>query len=143
MTKKERINELHDLTRAFCKDNLTEELNSYVDRLIDMLGRSKKYDVGKGKIEVLASAVVCVVARLNFLFDKKNDNYISIDKICDYYGTKKRTIETKANEIESVCKIMVGHEGLCGEEISDALTFIEFENGMVITKAMAKEHGII
>ena len=143
MTKKERINELHDLTGAFCKDNLTEEFNSYVDRLIDMLGRSNKYNFGKGKIEVLASAVVCVVARLNLLFDKKNDNYISIEKICDYYGTKKRTIETKANEIESVCKIMVGHEGLCGEEISDALTFIEFQNGMVITKAMAKEYGII
>ena len=143
MTKKERINELHGLTGAFCKDNLTEELNSYVDRLIDMLVRSKKYDVGKGKIEILASAVVCVVARLNFLFDKKNDNYISIDNICDYYGTKKRTIETKSNEIESVCKIMIGHEGLCGEEITDALTFIEFENGMVITKAVAKEYGII
>jgi hypothetical protein len=143
MTKKERINELHDLAGAFCKDNLTDELNSYVDRLIDMLIRSKIYDVGKGKIEILASAVVCVVARLNFLFDKKNDNHISIDKICNYYGTKKRTIEKKANEIESVCKIMIGHEGLCGEEISDALTFIEFQNGMVITKAMAKEYGII
>ena len=143
MTKKERINELHDLTRLFCKDCLTEELNSYVDRLIDMLFRNKKYDVGKGKIEILASAVVCVIARLNFLFDKKSDNYISIDKICDYYGTKKSTMEKKAKEIESVCKIMVGHEGLCGEEISDALTFIEFENGVVMTKAMAKEHGII
>lgn len=143
MTKKEKINELHDLAGAFCKDNLTDELNSYVDRLIDMLIRSKTYDVGKGKIEILASAVVCVVARLNFLFDKKNDNHISIDKICNYYGTKKRTIEKKANEIESVCKIMIGHEGLCGEEISDALTFIEFQNGMVITKAMAKEYGII
>lgn len=143
MTKKERIIQLHGLTGAFCKDNLTEELNSYVDRLIDMLVKSKRYDVDRGKIEILASAVVCVVARLNLLFDKKTDNHISMDKICDYYGTKKRTIETKANEIESVCKIMVGHEGLCGEEISDALTFIEFENGMVITKAMAKEYGIL
>jgi len=143
MVKKERINELHDLTRAFCKENLTEEFNSYMDRLIDILVKSKKYDIGKGKIEILASAVVCVIARLNLLFDKKNDNYISIDRICDYYGTKKRTIETKAHEIESVCKIMIGHEGICSEEISDALTFIEFENGMIITKAMAKEHGII
>jgi len=143
MTKKERINELHDLTRLFCKDHLTEELNSYVDRLIDMLGRNKKYDVGKGKIEILASAVVCVIARLNLLFDKKSANHISIDKICDYYGTKKITVEKKAEEIESVCKIMLGHEGLCAEEISDALTLIEFENGMIITKAMAKEHGII
>lgn len=141
--RKERIKELHDLTRAFCKDHLTEEINSYVDRLIDMLVRSKKYDVGKGKTEILASAVVCVVARLNLLFDKKSDNHTSIDKICEYYGTKKRTIEIKASEIESVCKIMIGHEGLCGEEISDALTFIEFENGVIITKAMAREYGII
>jgi hypothetical protein len=143
MTKKERINELHDLTGAFCKDHLTEDLNSYVDRLIDMLVGSKKYDVCKGKMEILASAVVCVVARLNFLFDKENDNYISVDNICDYYGTKKRTIEAKAKEIESICKIMIGHEGLCRGEISDALTFIEFKNGMIITKAMAKEYGII
>ena len=143
MTKKERMKELHDVTGAFCKDHLTEEYHSYVDRLIDLLGRSKKYDVGKGRIEILASAVIFVVARLNFLFDKKTDNYISIDLITDYYGTKKITMEKKAKEIESVCKIMVGHEGLCREEISDALTFIEFENGVVITKAMAKEHGII
>jgi hypothetical protein len=143
MTKKERINELHALARSFCKDNLTEEYNSYVDRLIDMLCRSNDYDVEKGKIEVLASAVVCVIARLNLLFDKNNENYIPIGKICDYYGTKKITIEKKAKEIESVCKIMVGHEGLCAEEISDALTFIEFQNGVVITKAMAKEYGII
>jgi len=108
-----------------------------------MLIKSKQYDFNKGKIEILASAVLCVVARLNLLFDKKSDNYISINKISDYFGTKKKTIETKADEIGSVCKIMVGHEGLCREEISDALTFIEFENGMVITKAMAKEYGII
>jgi len=143
MAKKERINELHNLAGAFCKDNLTEELNSYVDKLIDMLGRSKKYDVRKGKIEILASAVLCVIARLNFLFDKNNSNCISIDKICDYFGTKKSTIMTKANNIESICRIRFGQEGLCREEISDALTFVELPNGMVITKAMAKEQGII
>jgi len=141
--RKDRIKELHELTGAFCKDHLTEEINSYVDRLIDMLVRSKKYDVDKGKIEILASAVVCVVARLNLLFDKKNDICISLDNICEYYGTKNKTIEIKAREIESVCKIMIGHEGLCGKEISDALTFIEFENGVIITKAMAREYGII
>jgi len=141
--KKVRIEELHDLTRAFCRDHSTKEISSYVDRLIEILVGSEKYDVGKGKIDILASAVVCVVARLNLLFDEKSDNHISINDICDYFGTKKRTIELKSKEIESVCKIMLGHEGLCREEISDAFTFIEFENGMIITKAMAKEQGII
>jgi hypothetical protein len=37
----------------------------------------------------------------------------------------------------------MGHEGLCSQEISDELTFIQLPNGMVITKAMAKKHRII
>jgi phosphopentomutase len=142
MTKKKRVDELHGLTRAFCKDHLTEEYRSYVDRLINMLDNSK-YDLEKGNIKILASAAVCVVARLNLLFDKKSNDHITIGKICDYYGTKKITIEKKAKEMESVCNIMLGHEGLCKEEISDALTFLQFEDGTVITKAMAKEHGIL
>ena len=143
MTKKERVDKLYGLTRAFCKENLNKELSMYADRLIDMLTKSDKYDVGVGKIEILAAAVVYVIAKLNLLCEKNNRDCMSIDKICDYYGTKIRTVETKAKKIESVCSIMIGHEGLCREEISDAFTFLQFEDGTVITKAMAKEHGII
>ncbi len=143
MTKEERIKELRVLTGAFCRDNLNKELNSYVGRLIDMLNRNENYDICKGKIEILASALVCVIARLNLLFDDKSKLHISIDKICEYYGTNSKTVEMRAKKIESACNILLGHEGLCGEEISDAFTFLEFENGTIITKAMAKQHGII
>lgn len=143
MTEKERVDKLYNLTRAFCKEKLNKEISIYTDRLIGMLTKSDKYDVGAGKIEILAAAVVYVIAKLNLLCEKNNRDGMSIDKICDYYGTKKKTIETKAKKIESVCNIMVGHEGLCKEEISDAFTFLQFEDGTIITKAMAKEHGII
>jgi hypothetical protein len=143
MTKKEKIEKLHDLARAFCKKYLNKELSVYVGRLIEMVLKSNKYDVDRGKIEILAAAIVHIIAKLNLLYDAENKYHISIDNICDYYGVKKRTVETKAKKIESICKIMVGHEGLCGEEISDALTFLQFENGTIISKAMAKEHGII
>ena len=143
MTKKERIKMLHDLTRAFCKTNLNKEYYVYIEKLIDMLIQNNKYDIDKGKIEILASAVVCIIAKLNLLFEKENDSHISIDIICDHFGANKRAVKNRVKEIESVCNIMMGHEGLCSEEISDALTFLQFENGMIITKAMAKEHGII
>ena len=143
MTKKERIDKLHDLTKVFYKKNKNKELSIYAGRLVDMLINSNKYDIGRGDLNILAAAVVYIIAKLNLLCDIKNKNQISVDNICDYYGTNKKTVEIKAKKIESVCKIMVGHEGLCGEEISDALTFLQFENGMIITKAMAKEHGII
>ena len=143
MTKKERIDKLHDLTKVFYKKNKNKELSIYAGRLVDMLINSNKYDIGRGDLNILAAAVVYIIAKLNLLCDIKNKNQISVDNICDYYGTNKKTVEIKAKKIESACKIMVGHEGLCGEEISDALTFLQFENGMIITKAMAKEHGII
>jgi hypothetical protein len=37
----------------------------------------------------------------------------------------------------------MGHAGLCDEEISDGLTFVQLSNGVVLTKRMAKEMGII
>ena len=143
MAKKDKIDELLDLTRAFYKTNKNKNLKIYSDRLVDMLIKSEKYDISKGSMEILAAAIVYVIAKLNLLCDMKDNNHMSIDNICDYYGIKKKTVEIKAKKIESICKIMVGHEGLCGEEISDALTFLQFENGTIISKAMAKKQGII
>ena len=85
-----------------------------------------------------------VIARLNFLFDKKNNkNYISMDSVYEYLGTKRGTVAMRAAEIETVCKISISHEGLCSQNISDELTFIQLPNGMVLTKAMAKKADII
>jgi hypothetical protein len=86
---------------------------------------------------------VYVVARLNFLFDRSSPNYLPPDTICGFLGTKKGTVSARAAEIEKVCRIRMGHEGLCSEEISDGLTLVQLSNGMVLSKCMAKEMGIM
>jgi tRNA(Met) C34 N-acetyltransferase TmcA len=66
-----------------------------------------------------------------------------MDKIWEYFGTKRGMVSVRATEIEKVCKISLGQEGLCSEEISDQFTFIQLPNGMVIPRALAKKEGFI
>lgn len=58
-------------------------------------------------------------------------------------GTKKTTVSARASDIEKVFKIRMGHEGLCNTEISDSLTFVRLPNGLVLSKKMAKEMGVL
>jgi hypothetical protein len=37
----------------------------------------------------------------------------------------------------------MGHKGLCNAEITDSLTYVQLPNGIILTKAMAKEMGIL
>ena len=92
---------------------------------------------------IWGAAVVYVIAGLNFLFDRRRPHYLSPDVIWEYFGTKKGTLKTRAKEIEKVCRIRIGQEGLCSAEISDSLTFVELPNGLVLTKKMAREMDIM
>jgi hypothetical protein len=115
----------------------------YTTALWGLIGRKRNYVITGESKEVWASAVVYVIARLNFLFDRQSTNYLPPDTICNFFGTKKGTVSAKAAEIERACRIRTGHEGLCSEELSDSFTFVELSNGMVVSKRMAKEMGII
>ena len=90
-----------------------------------------------------ADAVVDVIAGLNYLFDRSSPNYLHPDLIWEYFGVKKGTVKARAKEIEKVCRIHMGQEGLCSTEISDTLTLVELPNGFVLTKKMAREMGYI
>ena len=141
--KLRRIQDVLTLLEEFSKQHLSPELSRFVFKLWEHIGKKRNYIITGGKKEAWASAVVYVIARLNFLFDKNNPNYLPPDTICGFFGSKKTTVAARASEIEKVCKIHMGQEGLCSPEISDSLTFVELPNGMVLTKKMAREMGII
>ena len=112
-------------------------------KLWEQIGRKRNYVITGGVKEVWASAVVYVIARLNFLFDSKSPTYLSADIICAFFGTKKTTVMARAADIEKACRIRMGQEGLCNPDIADALTFVKLSNGMVIPKKMAREAGLL
>ena len=141
--KQARIEEVTTLLNVFSQTHLTPELAGYVRKLWEQIARKRNYVITGGAKEVWASAVVYVIARLNFLFDSKSPTYLTADTICAFFGTKKTTVSARAADIEKACRIRMGQEGLCNPDIADALTFVKLPNGMVIPKKMAREAGLI
>jgi len=143
--KQQRIEEVKASLADFAQHHFVNapDLVAYTQKLWEQIGRKRNYVITGGTKEVWASAVVYVIARLNFLFDRSSLHYLPPDAICGFFGTKKGTVSARAAEIEKACRIRIGHEGLCNEEISDSLTFVQLSNGIVLSKRMAKEMGII
>ena len=141
--KQIRIDEVQNLLDVFCEKHLTPQLTVYVQKLWAKIGRKRNYVITGGRKEIWASAVVYVIARLNFLFDRDSSNYLTSDQICDFFGTKKSTVASRASEIEKACKIRMGHEDLCDQSISDSLTHVKLKNGMVIPLSVAREMGLV
>jgi hypothetical protein len=141
--KSKRIENVRLLLEEFGKAYLTPQLTDYVLRLWEQIGRKRNYLITGGKPEVWASATVYVIARLNFLFDRQSKPYLPPDTICNFFGTRKNTISAKATEIERVCKIRMGHDGLCSPDIAESLSFVQLPNGLVLTRGQAKEMGFM
>ena len=127
----------------FSKIHLSDELSGYCYKLWDKIGKKRNYIITGGQKEVWASAVIYVISRLNFLFDSKSSNPLTVDMICDFFGTKKSTVSSKATDIEKACKIKMGEASLCSLDISDSLSFVQLSNGVILTKAQAKEFGYL
>ncbi len=141
--KAKRIEDVRLLLQEFGKACLTSELTEYVLRLWEQIGRKRNYVITGGRPEVWASATVYVIARLNFLFDRQSKTFLTPDTICDFFGTRKNTISARAREIERVCKIKMGQDGLCSPDIADSLSFVQLPNGLILTRRQAKEMGLI
>jgi len=141
--KTERLNEIRQLVLAFCEEHLNEELAVYTLKLCETLGRKRKISINRGSKEIWAASIVYVIARLNFLFDPESEFCLTADTICDFFGTKKSTIGSKATHIENICNLGLGAEGFCSPDISDALTLVELPNGLVIPKSMMPRLGFV
>lgn len=85
------MSEIKELLRRFCEKHLNDELIGYVLKLCDALGRKKKINLSRGGKEIWAASIIYTIARLNFLFDKENSNYITAETICNYFNTRKST----------------------------------------------------
>ncbi|MEE8430825.1 MAG: DUF6398 domain-containing protein [Candidatus Desulfatibia sp.] len=141
--KMEKINAIKKIIHSFCAKHLNEELESYALRLYDTIGRKRKFTIIRGKKEIWAASIIYVIARLNFLFDKENEYYITADAICDFFKTKKSTIGNKATQIETACKLGLGAEGYCSKHITDTFTFYQTPEGFIIPKSMLGDKELV
>ena len=134
-----KLNKIKSMIEGFCRNHLNNEYEGYAIKLFDMLSRKRKIDISRGKEEIWAASIVYVIARLNFLFDRADKNYITADDVCDFFQTKKSTVGNKATQIEKECKLSIGAAGYCRREIADSLTFYRTAKGFIIPKSMVQD----
>jgi hypothetical protein len=137
--KTKKIMEIDELVRFFCKQYLNEELTACVLKLCETLGRNRKLDITRGKKEIWAASIVYVIARVNFLFDTANDNFLTADIICDFFGTKKSTIGNKSSVIEKTLNIGIGDKNYSTAEIAESFSFVEMPGGFIVPEKMAND----
>ncbi len=139
--KKGRQYEISKKLFEFCKKYLNEEYFSYAEKLLQNLCRKRKFDITKGRTDILAAGIMTAIARLNFLFDKNSSNYISQDDLCAFFQTNKSTTGSKALQIMDLCKLHIGEEGYCSQEITDTFTYYETPEGFIVPKSMIKDEA--
>ncbi len=133
-----RLLEIRDLVRPFCTQHLDDELTGFVEALCDMVGHEQMMTITRGKPEIWAAAIVYVIARLNFLFDKANPLFLTADTICDYFGTIKSTTGQKATLIEEACDITRSDSRFCQEHIRNIFKFYITEDGFLVSASMVE-----
>ena len=137
--KIKKMNKIKAMIEGFCRNHLNNEYKGYAIKLFDTLSRKRRIDISRGKEEIWAASIVYVIARLNFLFDKADKNYITADEVCDFFQTKKSTVGNKATQIEKECKLSIGAAGYCRKEITDELTFYCTAKGFIVPKSMVQD----
>jgi hypothetical protein len=103
--KKEKEQNLIELTSKFCQEKLNEEYEQLCIELIQKLGRKRNVPFLSGKLEIWAASIIYTIGNLNFLFDKSFEPYIRSSDIHDYFGTKSSTVGGKSKIIRDMLKL--------------------------------------
>ncbi len=136
--------QIKDLLEAYCSEYLDIDVKSYVVRLFETIAQNPLMDIYRGSTQIWAASIVYVIARLNFLFDKESEDYISFDELCNYFDVKKSTIGNKATQIEKIYDIFFADRRYTKPEITKSFEFHMTPEGFImpsflIEKATEKE----
>lgn len=101
----EQKQKIIELLRDFCAEKLNEEYFSLAERLIQKLGRKRQVPFVSGKPESWAASTIHALGTINFLFDKSEKPYISIDDLNNFFGTGKSTTTNRSKEIRDMLKL--------------------------------------
>ena len=132
------------LIDSFAAQHLDAELAGFVRALWLRVCRRKDPACLRGQPAIWAAALTVVIARMNFLFDPGQPGHLTLDKITEFYGTKKTTTGNKASEIERDLKLRQYSEpALCRASQLEAFTTVRLSNGLVLSFTQAKELGYL
>jgi len=100
-----KFEEIGEIIRAVCRDNIDEEYYYLGILLLEKLARKRPSPLLAGKTNVWAAGVLCALGTINFLFDKSTIPYISKEDLADCCGVKQSTASEKGRLIRELFKM--------------------------------------
>lgn len=145
MTKqeiKEREEQLLEMTRNFCTENLDNDYLQLCEKLIKKLGRKRDVPFQRGKPEIWAAAVIHALGSTNFLFDKSFEPYMTADQICEYFGTKISSVSNKAREIKDMLNLGIFDPEFSTQRMSESNPLKEMVmiDGQIVPLSILPSH---
>ncbi|CAN5395970.1 hypothetical protein BH20VER3_BH20VER3_04040 [soil metagenome] len=138
-----RFDEGAGLIEQFGQQHLDAELTEFALELWTRICRRRSPDCLSGKPAVWAASVCYVIARMNFLFDRSEPAHLSAETICDFFQTKKRTVSTKATEIERRLRLRRFEPGLCRSVFLEIFAQVRLPNGIILPWEIARRLGYV
>lgn len=98
----EKYEEIVVLTEVFCRTYLDEEYKDLSRKMATELNRKHSFLLQGGRPQSWAAGILYALGRINYLFDKSFEPYMSTADLCTKMGVSKATATSKAREIESL-----------------------------------------
>lgn len=132
--------ELKELTKPFVEEYLNEEYQEVVDKLIEKMSRKRDVPFLTGRIEIWASAVIHAVGSINFLFDKSSKPYVTLEEICNFFGTKQSTVTQKSKTIRDMFNMTYFDSEFSTQTMEESSPFNKMMevDGFIVPKDMFK-----
>jgi hypothetical protein len=98
-----------------------------------------------GKLEIWASAIIYALGRINFLFDKSFEPYVSGDDISNYFGTSKSTTSQKAKFILDTFKMGYYDDEFSTTHMKERNPFSKMAvvNGFIVPMDVLESDGLM
>jgi hypothetical protein len=135
---KEKADRLIELTSDFCKQHLNDEYRDLCEKLIKKMGRKRDVPFTRGGLEIWAASVIFALGSINFLFDRSSTPYVTRDKLCAHFDSKKSTVSQKAGAIRDMFKMTYWDEDFSTSAMrkSDPFANLVMVNGLIVPKDM-------
>jgi len=139
-----RKNQIIELIKEFCSQNLDDNYFELSVRLIDKLGRKRDLPFMSGKIEIWAAAIIHALGTINFLFDKSFKPYVTIDEINDFFGTNKSSTGSKSKLIRDLLNLGYFDNEFSTNRIKENNPFdkLMMVNGFIVPKIIEPNESV-
>ena len=96
---KRRQSEMRGLLKKFAAEKLNDDYAEIVDRMLCRLARRPHSVLIEGDCEEWAAAIVHVSGKINFLFDKSSQPYVTVEEINRFFKTNPLVILGRTKQI--------------------------------------------